>query len=54
MQDKTGPAQDIEAVKSHKLIKRNLFLFSVVRSALYIGICTAIMIILGNQIELHN
>ena len=51
-QDKTRPMNDIEAVKQHKRIKLKLFLFSVVRSALYIGTCTAIMIILDNKMEL--
>lgn len=51
-QDKTKPMNDVEAVKQHKCIKLKLFLFSVVRSALYVGICTAIMIILDNKIEL--
>lgn len=51
-QDKPKPMNGIEAVKQHKRIKLKLFLFSVVRSALYISACTAIMIILDNKIEL--
>jgi hypothetical protein len=40
---------DIEAVKQHKRIKFKLFLFSVMRSALYWGACTSLMIWMDNE-----
>ena len=48
-QDKTRPMNDIEAVNQHKRIKFKLFLFSVMRSALYWGICTSLMIWMDNK-----
>jgi len=46
---KSKPMNDKEAVKQHKRIKIKLFLFSVMRSALYWGICTALMIWMDNK-----
>ena len=40
---------ELEAVNQHKRIKLKLFLFSVMRSALYWGICTALMIWMDNK-----
>ena len=46
---KIKPMSDIEAIKQHKRIKFKLFLFSVMRIALYWGTCTALMIWMDNK-----
>ena len=46
---KSKPMNELKAVKQHKRIKLKLFLFSVMRSVLYWGICTALMIFIDSK-----